>query len=73
MKGDTKVNKVSIVELASGERVGLCAVEIVSVPHLSILQNVFINICIMGLKSASKRYKMMPILNQVRRPPLENV
>jgi len=66
-------NHISITELANGECVGLGAVGITTVPHLSILQNVFINICIMGLKSASKRYKMMPILNQVRRPPLENV
>ena len=33
---------ISIAELASGERVGLCAVEITTVPHLSILQKRFI-------------------------------
>jgi len=34
-------NHISIVELASGERVGLGAVEITTVPHLSILQKRF--------------------------------
>jgi hypothetical protein len=37
---DTK-NFISIVDLASGERCGLGAVEIMSVPHLSVLQKRF--------------------------------
>jgi hypothetical protein len=38
---EEKVSAVSIVELNSGERIGLIAVEIISVPHLSILQKRF--------------------------------
>ena len=32
---------ISVTDLASGERIGLCAIEITSVPHLSILQKRF--------------------------------
>jgi hypothetical protein len=32
---------ISIVELASGERIGLASVEIISMPHLSTLQKRF--------------------------------
>jgi len=35
---------VSITELANGERVGMGAVEITTVPHLSILQKRFANV-----------------------------
>jgi hypothetical protein len=36
-----KAQMISAVELASGESVGLCVIEITSVPHVSILQNRF--------------------------------
>jgi hypothetical protein len=36
-----EINPISIVELSGGERVGLGAVEITTVPHLSILQKRF--------------------------------
>ncbi|MCL2063380.1 MAG: ATP-binding protein [Candidatus Cloacimonetes bacterium] len=35
------MNNISIVELSNGEYVGLCAIEITSIPHLSILQKRF--------------------------------
>ena len=36
-----KQNEISIVELTNGEQIGLCVIEIVTVPHLSILQKRF--------------------------------
>ena len=42
---------ISIVELANGERAGLGAVEITSVPHLSILQKRFNAIANIGCKN----------------------
>ena len=38
---NSKKNYISIVDLANGERVGLAAIEITTIPHLSILQKRF--------------------------------